>query len=427
MLVLPIGEGAKMAQGSIVKRCPACGNRAKAPCAHKEARYAIVYYVGKRQRWETVGPSRRVAEQRLSATLAEIAAGTHRPPKLIHFAEFAERFLRDYAVLKVRPSTLETYRYLIAGRLSPAFGHLPMTQLTSEAIEGFLAALERDQGLSRKSINNTLILLKTMLKCAKRWGYLKDNPAEGIKRLTLELREMACLTPAEIQVLLRQADEPYRTLFLTAVLTGMRQGELLGLQWGDVDFVQSQIHVRRSVYWRGRKNLKPDEPAWTFVPPKTRYSRRAIVMSSHLAEALELHKINGPVSPWDLVFCTPQGTPFEPSTVLDAHFLPTLARAGVRRVRFHDLRHTYATLLIAQGENIKFIQSQLGHASAQMTLDRYGHLLPNAHHGVARRLDEQVFGSAPANVALRESPPTGANSGNIEQPALAFSDGNGNQ
>ena len=183
----------------------------------------------------------------------------------------------------------------------------------------------------------------------------------------------------------------------------------------------------RSVYWRRRGDLKAGEPTWVFVPPKTRYSRRTIVLSPKLREALEVHKMTCPVSPHDLVFYNADGTPFEPTTVVYSHFLPTLARAGVKRIRFHDLRHTLATLLIAQGENVKFVQGQLGHASAVMTLDRYGHLLPNTHHGVAERLDRQIFEPVPAKVVLRSPPQSGVNGDKVGQPSLVVSDGGDNR
>ena len=112
-----------MAQGCIVKRCPVCGNRAKAPCSHKEARYAVVYRVGKRQRWKMVGPNRHVAERRLAQVMAEIHSGTYREPKPILFSEFAEKWLKEYAPGAVKPSTLETYGILIGHRLNPAFGN----------------------------------------------------------------------------------------------------------------------------------------------------------------------------------------------------------------------------------------------------------------------------------------------------------------
>ncbi len=137
-------------------------------------------------------------------------------------------------------------------------------------------------------------------------------------------------------------------------------------------------------------------PVFFIVTPKSYYSRRSIVLSPKLKEALELHKINGLVSPHDLVFCNRSGGPLEPRYVVKHQFFPALTRAGLRQVRFHDLRHTFATLLIHQGENVKFIQNQMGHASIATTMNVYGHLLPETHTEAGAKLDRQIFGEIPA-------------------------------
>ncbi|MCP4632157.1 MAG: site-specific integrase [candidate division Zixibacteria bacterium] len=161
----------------------------------------------------------------------------------------------------------------------------------------------------------------------------------------------------------------------------MRRGELLALKWSDIDWNSSHIIVRRSLY-RGQ-----------VITPKSKYSYRRIVMSPMLNKTLEEHRLFVPQSEFDLVFCRDDGKPLCPHSLVKRKFFPTLTRAGLRRIRFHDLRHTYASLLIAQGENIKFIQNQLGHSSAMTTLDRYGHLMPNAHNEAAEKLDQTVFGN----------------------------------
>jgi integrase len=178
-----------------------------------------------------------------------------------------------------------------------------------------------------------------------------------------------------------------------AILTGMRRGELLGLQWGDIDWNSNTIFVRRSLYWAANNAVKEGELRFEFVSPKTKRSVRAVVMSPELKRALEIHKMTCTESPYDLVFCNREGNPIDPDNMVKREFHPTLVAAGLRQIRFHDLRHSYTSLLIAQGENIKFIQSQLGHSSIQTTLDRYGHLLPVTQQGVGARIDQQVFSS----------------------------------
>jgi len=353
--------------------------------------------------------------------MAEIHSGTFRKPKPILFSEYAAQWLKTYApTAQLKPSTFETYQSIIDKRFNPVFGKLLLTHLSTRKIKEFLSACLKD-GLAPKTVNNTLILLKTMLMSAVDDGYLLTAPTRKVRRMKLEPKEMGFLTPQEIQLLLKHADEPYRTLFLAAVLTGMREGELFALQWGDIDWHQDRIGVQRSLYWRSRKNIGPEEPCWMFVTPKSRCSRRTVVMSPKLKEALGLYRLSCPVSPYDLVFCTSKGNPLDPNTMLSREFHPALTRAGLRKVRFHDLRHTYTSLLIAQGEDIKFIQNQLGHASARTTLDHYGHLMPGVHQRASRRLDRQVFGrSASASTPQAERPATGQNSSKPEQDRSAL-------
>jgi len=405
-----------MARGFIVKRCPAHGSRSKKVCSCKGVPYSVVCTVGGKKRWENVGLNRHVAERKLAAIQAELTLGTFREPKPILFSEFAQKWLEIYAKPKVKPSTWETYRILIAHRFNPAFGKLLLTKITTEMIEEFFASMiHQKRKLAPKTILNSQILLKTMFKYAKRWGYLKQDSAEQVARIRVEPKEMDFLTPEEIGLLLKHSDGIYRTLFLTAILTGMRRGELLALQWGDIDWNQSRIYVKRSLYWRARKDTGPGEPCWTFVTPKSRYSKRAVVLSPKLKEALELHRLTCPVSQYDLVFSTRNGNPLDPENVIHHQFQPALIRSGLRHIRFHDLRHTFATLLIHQGENVKFIQSQLGHASATTTLDRYGHLMPNTQQEAGEKLDRLVFGGISATALLPKGAQEGQNGSKEQQ------------
>lgn len=391
-----------MARGTIVKRCPICKKNGSR-CAHKEATYSIVYRVGSRQKWESAGSNKKSAERRLAEVTSQINNGSYFAPNAMLFNEFADKWLEGYARVAVKPSTLRTYTETIRNHFKGAFGDMPVTSISTESIQSYIS--KELKALSPKTVNNHLTLLKTMFKYAKRWKYVRDNPALDVDRARQEFREMSFLIPGEVSLLLNKSHEPYKTLFMTAVFTGMRRGELLALKWGDIDWNKNLIFVRRSLYF----SLKSDAgKRWNFSEPKSKKSIRAIVMSPMLKRAFELHKISCPVSGYDLVFCGRDGNPIDPDNMVKREFIPSLTAAGLKHIRFHDLRHTYTALLIAQNENIKFIQSQLGHASVQTTIDRYGHLFPEANTASGAKLDGQVFGHS-ANSVLTEQAQTAAN------------------
>jgi len=394
-----------MARGSIIWRCRKCGNKTKGTCKCPAAKYSIAYWVGDNQKWEAVSRLKKEAEHRLVEVLRDISTGSYQRPQKVTFRAFSERWLRKHEG-KVKPLTYRSYNGLINLHLNPAFGELLLTQIRLSDIEEYVSKCRIEKKLSARTINYTLTLLTMILEYACDDGLLRTNPARKIDRQKREHREMDCLNADEIKLLLKYAEEPYRTIFLTAALTGMRRGELLALQWGDIDWRRNAIFVRRSLYWKLSTEVDPkeaDEVLWTFSSPKTETSIRSINLSPKLREALQIHRINCSTSPHDLVFCTKQGTPFHPDSLVKNHFNTTLDNASLRKVAFHSLRHSFVALLIAQGEHVKYIQSQVGHASIQTTMDQYGHLLPHAHQNVGEKLDSQLFEAAPKQHPLPQS------------------------
>jgi integrase len=345
--------------------------------------YAIRYYdAAGRRRWETIGPNLHEAKQVLAERMWERRNGKFRLSRQpITVKQFAAKWDEDYVTVQLRlgrmkESSAESCRSCLRLHVVPFFERIRLDAITLPLVREFMKALLAKE-LSPKSVLNVMVVLKEMFKHAVQWDYLDANPAQYAERPRAEEQEMQILAPPEIRRLLDAAAEPTRTMLLCAVLTGMRRGELLGLRWEDVDLEGHRIFIRRAL-WRGK-----------FVTPKSRRSRRTIDVAPTLRVALAKFptRFQG-----GLVFCNPDGKPIDPDNFAHREWVRVLRRAELRRIRFHDLRHTYASLLIAQGAHPKYIQAQLGHASIQTTLDRYGHLMPDVHAAEARKLDRLVFG-----------------------------------
>ena len=377
----------------------------------------VVYLrVDGRQHWKSFR-TRDEAELYLARVKAAKVGKEFRAPTKIRFADFAQEWLRDYAKPNVKERTYETYEGSLRNHLVPEFGHRLLTEITRKDIDAFVAdwlaggarfqlRLQRARevelrrareegrdpravrlGRSASTVANALTPLREMLGHAVEWGYTTTNSAAGVRRPRAVQREaserMQALQAGEIHRLLEHAWPAYRTLFLTAVTTGMRRGELLAVRWGDVDWHSRRIWVRRTVTNNGN-----------FQEPKTRGSVRAIAMPQTLVNALRLHLMASEYSGEDdLIFPNGKGRPQDGQNLVRREFKPALRRAGLAQIRFHDLRHTFASLLIAQGEHPKYISEQLGHASVQITLDRYGHLMPQSYGDASERLEEALFGA----------------------------------
>lgn len=413
-----------MAVGHIAKRCPVCrkkgGNTPDHECSPHEVTYYVVYPFNKRQKWEVAGRTKKQAERLLAQRMSELHTGTYREPRKIRFADFAQTWLKNHRT-GAKESTLRGYEEHIRLHLTPFFGDFILNTITLEYVDAFLSELITKKCRSKKGCTKTFEpstankirrTLDMIIDYARQLRYIYENPVKDSKSFKVTQKEMDYLEPSEIRLLIKHAREPFRTLFMTAIFSGVRKGELQGLKWGDIDWNRNLILVRRAVQWRSLKKTPEGESRWYITTPKTQYSVRSIMLSPMLKKALEIHRITAPVSPHDFVFCNPDGNPMDPDHLVSKEFHPTLSMAGIRQIRFHDLRHTFATLLIAQGENPKFIQRQMGHASIQTTLDRYGHLFNEQSSSSGSKLDGQVFGggsndgqtfvSSPQEIAVRQ-------------------------
>lgn len=391
----------------------------------------VVYFrVNGRQHWRSfadrdygsTAAAREAGELYLAQSQVKVKQGAFRKATKIRFSEFAVEWLRDYAKGNVRERTFETYEAALRNHLIPHFGDLLLTQITRKLIDAFIAdwlaggpyyqdRLRLARGLQAKlaiedscrppqpvylgrapgTIGNALTPFVEMLGHAVAWEYLVANPAAGVRRPRVVAKEMHVLGGEQIRKLLDGSDDegrPYvrqewRAFFLCAATTGMRLGELLALRWIDIDWENRRLWVRRSITRKG-----------TVQEPKTRGSLRAVAITPTLVSALREHlMLSAFKTDGSLIFCTAKGTPLDGVNLVRREFKPALKRAKLPDVRFHDLRHSFASLLIAQGEHPKLISEQLGHASVKITMDRYGHLTDQSYDDASSRLDEALFGA----------------------------------
>lgn len=337
-------------------------------------RYYVVAVINGKQRGRGAYKLKRHAEARLREVRDELAMGGG--PREATFTEFAETWLSDYVRLNVRRRTAHDYETIVRVRLSPAFGDMMLAHIRPSDVQSFLAEMSRE-GLSPATINKQLVLLKAIFDRAIEWGYLRESPARFVKRLKQPHREMDFYGPDEIRRFLEACPAGDRLLFATAIFTGLRQGELLALRWQDIDLVRQVLHVRRTY-----------DPAFGFNEPKSAAGRRTVYMPPDL---VDMFRDEGfAKAPADLVFSTEYGLPIDPDHLRRYMFYPNFKRAGLREIRFHDLRHTYAAMMIAIGASPKLLQEQLGHDSIDTTYRHYGHLMPSVSEGVAKRMQELV-------------------------------------
>ena len=327
--------------------------------------YAVVAVNGKRK-WVKGGITKKAAQKKLNEILPEIDQGTYRELTKATFKEFSEVWLKNHAEPGVKPSTLAGYRDIIKRLLDPAFGRYSMPDIVTGHLQAFVA--ERLKVVSAKTVINEIVVMKEMFRHALRWGYLKHNPAEYVDRPRSVKPDIEILSPEEVEKVLSVAQSHYRLAFLTGFLTGMRAGELWGLQWSDVDWNSKRLYVRRSL-WKGQ-----------FGTPKSKCSVRMIDIPESLVKELKHWKLACCVSEHDSIFPSPEGKLSQHDNVVKRYFNSALRLAGLRKVAFHSLRHSNASMRIRAGQNIKYIQTQMGHASINITLDIYGHLFNDADY-----------------------------------------------
>ena len=341
-----------------------------------------------RRHFETVRGRKGDAQRRLTELLASLDQGIYTPPGKVTVAQHLRNWLDGYVKTNCSQRTLDGYQAIIEHHLIPVLGHVLLRQLTAQVIQAYYG--KACDKLSTRTVHHQHRVLSQALKHGVKQGYLGRNPCELVDPPSPRRKIMRTLDPTEVNILLEAAQESYYyPVIYTALSSGLRQAELLGLRWRDLNpDIMLSISVSRVLYKR--------KGVCEFRDPKTSHSRRYVSMTPKLAaylreykaerESLNLH-LGRLLNLDDLVFVSVEGKPIDPG-VLSHNFAKIAKRAGLKNVRFHDLRHTFASLMLLRGAKPKVISEALGHASVAFTMDTYSHIIEGMQSEAMALLDE---------------------------------------
>lgn len=335
----------------------------------------------------------------LQALRVEYADGATAAPRLT-IAEFLKVWLRDVAAARLRPSSYRRVEGIVRVHLIPALGRHQVSQLRPQHVNQMLRAKARS-GLAPKTCQHIRTTLRTALGQAVKWEIARMNAAALSEPPRAQAAEIEAISRDDARAILDavRGDRLY-ALYAVALGLGLRQGEALALQWRDVDLEGRTLVVRQTLH---KLKDAEGESEYQFLEPKTRRSRRTIVLPDPLVVALREHGEQqlaerqqlGQLwaTNWgDLVFATESGRPLHGPTVT-RRFQAMLKASGLPRRRFHDLRHACATLLLAQGVPARVVMEVLGHATIAVTMNTYSHVLPELQREAADRMGEVLAGA----------------------------------
>lgn len=328
------------------------------------------------------------------------------------FGDWLTYWYENHSKPKIRPTTQETYESRIRLHIIPEIGDIPLNKLTQNDLQQFYGRLKKSgrkrftdkygEGLSDRMVRMCHATCRSALEKAVQDGLIRVNPAIGCKLPPKKAREMQVLTREELQRFLIQAQaEGYYELFLLDLATGLRRGELMALQWDDLNFKTGVLNINKQVYdVRGELQVST---------PKTKNSIRKLVLPPAVVEVLREYKKTVD-SRWMFPSPVKEDCPLTPGVVRRRLQL-ILEHAECKHVRFHDLRHTFATLALENGMDVKTLSAMLGHVSAATTLDIYTHITDDMQRAAAANIDRGIGKAAPqeaASVSGQETAPAAA-------------------
>jgi len=342
------------------------------------ARYTVQTATGSKRK-ALYGKTRSEVAAKLSKALADRESGLMFDADNMTVGEYLARWLSDSVRGTVRISTFERHEQIVRAHLVTAFGRMKVKNLTPAHVRS-LHREKLEDGLAPATVRKIHSTLHKALSQAVADGLIPRNAAE-VKAPRPAPDEMRPLSEAEARTFLdaaRVAEDRFEALYVLAITTGLRRGELLGLRWDDADLDRGTLRVGRALVREGGR--------WVVGETKTKRGRRRVNLTPRTVAALKAHRkrqleqrvrLAGLYEDQGLIFASENGTPLNPENLVKRSFKPLLKRAGLPEIRFHDLRHTCATLLLGRGVHPKIVQELLGHATIAMTLDTYSHYLPS--------------------------------------------------
>lgn len=347
---------------------------------------------GKPQRKVFYGKTKKEATEKLRQARKQVDAGIRIHTDRQTMEQFLTSWL-DAVHETVRPTSYITYEVTVRRHLIPAFGRTILAKLTTQQVIAWIKR-ERESGLAPQTVTRLLVVLKTALNAAQRWRLIAVNPASEVRPPRVPSREVRILNQEQARIFIAVVEQERLGAALTLMLmSGLRHGEALGLYWSDINWQAGIINVQRTLNHIHGKHLLGD--------PKTARSARRVAVPSMVltqlqarreAQATERRHAGPSWQVTPLVFTAHDGAPLHQNILLRL-LHRVLKQSSLPLLRVHDLRHTYASLLLAQNVHPKIVQEALGHSTISMTMDLYSHALPSAASEAVSRL-EVLFGEA---------------------------------
>ena len=361
-----------------------------------EARCTVGYdsKTGKQKQKSITGKTQKEVAQKLREILSEIDRGTYCEPSRLTVDQWMDIWLRDY-LRDLSCNTRTHYASIVRTHIKPTLGRFRLEELHTHMIQRFYGDLQ-DKGMAPGSVRFVHAVLHGALQRAVAIHYLRANPADGCVLPRNQRRELTTLDDDMIRAFMDAIKgNPYELLYLVALFTGLRQGELLGLTWSCVDFHQGTLLINKQIQ---KVQTSPKRYDYQLVPTKSRNSRtitpaREVLtwLQRQRATQSEWRLRAGPA--WqndrDLVFTNELGDCIKGHSIY-CHFKRIMAKLGFPGARFHDLRHTYAVTAIRAGDDIKTVQENMGHASASFTLNVYGYVTEQMRRESSERMEKFI-------------------------------------